>query len=260
MHNLACLDFDPRGTRGGEPVGPFLEEFGNLLMSRVYRERTPSGGAHLVARASPGVDRQWNGWRDGIDLKAGRSFIVVAPSPGYEFTGGIRSLRPDDLREWPEHIVEALRARPAARAGSPTAAPEDWSCVAEVSRPYRAHWVIEEAMEVDCARLAATPPGRQNWTLNRLGWIWGRKVRQRSCSATFALYWLTRAAMRMENSDASYPWDRADVRARLQRAILEGHSSGSCGPDPCAPAGPRPQRLGLGTVPQPDQSRGRAGA
>lgn len=108
VSGLAILDIDPRNfVKGQNPLA-------GRHLPITPTERTPSGGEHRYFRLPRGVTLKKREILPGVDLIAEGGYVVMAPSPGYEWFDG---LSPDDvdLAELPEWVIELATARDVAR-------------------------------------------------------------------------------------------------------------------------------------------------
>ncbi|MDZ7754458.1 MAG: AAA family ATPase [Gammaproteobacteria bacterium] len=112
------LDVDKkRGLDGDEALFALQAEHGPL--PEPFEVLTPSGGRHLYFQHPGHTVRTCSGLRPGLDVRGDKGYVLVPPSPGYEYEGSNPPV-PPVAPEWLLELVREDEARPTAPALAPS--------------------------------------------------------------------------------------------------------------------------------------------
>lgn len=98
-NGFAVLDLDKKNDKDGFAIIPGWESLSPL------RARTGGGGAHLFFRADRPI-RSVSG-RDGVDVRGEGGYVIVSPSPGYDWIAGDSTINPTTLPPFPTAYLPA---------------------------------------------------------------------------------------------------------------------------------------------------------
>jgi hypothetical protein len=197
------IDVDvKRGAYGLETLAELEQTLG--LLPETCTSRTRSGGQHRwfwtraeVRNSASKIGRMTAA---GVDVRGEGGFVVVPPSPGYEWIGD-SWLAPDGdvrLAELPDAWAVALVHR--AETQENEAARARWAAESERSRERTGDVVMRLAQEI-----ASAPRGARNDTLSRHAFTLGCIVAERRLEER-------RAVELIESATASWPQDERDER------------------------------------------------
>lgn len=146
---LVVIDIDVKHDNGFEALHRRIRELGPLPMTRIAA--TPSGGQHWYTKAPEGVTIRPSAGKLGVglDVRAGNSYVIAPPSPGYQWVADGR------LAPLPSPWVEALRVQERVPGPKPQLA----------AGSKRLERYCLSALDSACRELIDTPRGQRNATL-----------------------------------------------------------------------------------------------
>ncbi len=145
---LVVIDIDTKnGADGWAAFDECLQRYGELPATRMAS--TPSGGAHLYFFAPDGVTIRPSASKlgDGVDVRAGNSYVIAPPSPGYRWD--VRA----KCAELPQSWVDALQPPKREPGPAPAFGATDSKRVTRYS---------VKALQAEARNLAAMRSGRND--------------------------------------------------------------------------------------------------
>lgn len=241
--HVECVDFDDAGS-AFPAWREALEAAHPGLATRLVMERSPSGGIHVIYRASEPIPGSHHLAVDEsgtllIETRGEGALFLCDPSPGYQLQQGSFTNFPRLTPEEREAILSTARAlnrgelqaarKPAIPrpALAPVSLPADY-----VATPYGAKVLDDEAAHVRTA-----PKGVRNKTLNDAAFKVGQLVAGGQIPQDDARAVLMRAAL-----DAGLA--EHEVEATLTSGLSAGFRSPRV-PEPRAPEGPAVDLSGI---------------
>lgn len=188
------------------------------------RQRTPSGGFHLLFAHRPGLKNRSGGQGDaplGLDCRTTGGMIKAAPTTGYRWIE-----RPDhtDLPPWPDWLAAFYREREMPSPA--TTAPRHTLPISPEHADQVERYVLKAIMGI-ADEIAAAKPGCQEPTLNGGSFRVGRLVAAvPDLAAESVIQQLFQAGMAMENEVGRRPWTVVEIERSVRRGLEDGKRQG----------------------------------
>jgi hypothetical protein len=109
---MLVVDVDPRN---GGIIAPWLAEANTTTV------RTQSGGWHFYFKVDEDIKSRAGMFGRGVDSKCSGGYVLVPPSPGYEWFNNVPRVRLTGF-----YVRSKMAPEVTARLASPRVAPSDW--------------------------------------------------------------------------------------------------------------------------------------
>lgn len=195
MNGYVAVDVD---VKGGKPGLASLAQIEPNL-PRTYRQRTPSGGQHLIYKCPPGVEVANSVCRlgDGLDVRGLHGYVLGA---GSEVGGGLYEvLDAAPIAEAPPWLIERLKVAYQRDPAAP-------KFVGEIDTPSATRAVVEFLKLAD---LAVEGDGGNACTYRIANACMDRGVSPETAAELMLENW---------NERCTPPWDDSDLRAIVDNA------------------------------------------
>lgn len=228
-----ALDIDPKNG-GDRSILAMEHRYGHAPETTV--QTTPSGGEHrlfkfresneLINRhggnAAPGsrVDFQdTTRPAPGLDCRTSGGYILVPPSPGYEWkqTAGSK----DNLPDWPDWLKERFKKRENQQHNLDF----DLSKLSPEERE-QASRQAKAILRYASRDIATARVGQQETTLNDSGLRIARVASSGLITRDEAMNAIIQAGQQMQSDPSARPWTDRDIRAKAERVYAHGFPMG----------------------------------
>lgn len=188
------------------------------------KQRTPSGGFHLLFEHQPGLKNRSGGQGEaplGLDCRTTGGMIKTAPTAGYHW---ILVPMLGQLPPWPDWLADFYREREAASMAGGARTGQMIACPEYVSQALR--YAIR-AIDGIAGEIAAAKPGCQEPTLNGASFRAGRLCAAvPGLAADAVIQHLIDAGLAMENEPGRRPWTRLEIERTVRRGFDDGQRRG----------------------------------
>ena len=222
MSGFDALDVD-RQHGGIEALAGLIDRHGPL--PETSRQRSPSGGFHLLFRHRAGLKNRSGGQGSapfGLDCRTGGAMIKAAPAPGYRWT---RFLDPASLPPWPDWLAAFYLDAEEGRYFTDIELPA--TMLAAPAQADQAARYVAGAIAGIAEEIAGAAPGCQQATLNGASFRAGR-LHAAAPTLCFEeiVEALVAAGLAMANQPGRRPWRRAEIERIVRRALDDGRRAG----------------------------------